>query len=122
MSWYEINLNSQQIITYSIKTALIKMPNNSKYKNFKFWFPIKLLKTKGKHYVMTFNDYFVFTIFKTSSKPPFKIIEVDEIDAQEMTNIFQEINNTFNSCDFETHKPELLEVKEVEVLEELKDE
>ena len=96
MKWYEINLSEQQIITFSIKSALIKMPNKSKYKDFKFWFPMKLLKNKANHLVITFNDSFVFKIFKTSSITSFKPTKTDEINAEDILEAFDVSSNNLN--------------------------
>lgn len=125
--WQSININKQNIETETAKAVLVKMPNNSKYKGFKFWHPAKLVRSGRHSYAVSisFTEDFTFKLFKNGNGKhnKYEVVDQNEIDAQEFKEAFgvMDENIVAPKSEYETHKPEQLEVKEVEALEELKD-
>lgn len=121
--WKNININMQNIETNTSRSVLIKMPNNSEYKGFKFWHPAKLVR-HGRHsnaVSIGYTDEFTFRLFKTNKH--YEIVEEEEIDVEEFEEAFGVTNENIRRKDFkseyETHKPEALEAVEREALDEL---
>ena len=54
--WKKINIVENNIEAITNKAYLIKMPNNSNYKGYKFWHTDKLIKKDGKIYKLIYND------------------------------------------------------------------
>lgn len=121
MSWKKIHFNSMNIIYENKKNCLIKMPNNSNYKNYKFWHPSKLVRTleRGNGYFKTFSftDEWEFNIFKDDkdyNKTKEITLSSEDMELEfETTNI--EVEHNSNSKSFYEEHIE----KEVEVLDEL---
>lgn len=126
--WYKINVNILNIEVETAKAVLVKMPNNSKYKGFKFWHPAKLIRGGRHTYAacILFTEEFTFKLFKTGNGKhnKYEVIDQTEIDVEELLEAFEVMDENIvaKKSEYETHKPEQLEVKEVEALEELKDE
>ncbi|WP_371106333.1 hypothetical protein [Streptococcus agalactiae] len=125
MSWKKIHFNSMNIIYENKKNCLIKMPNNSNYKNYKFCHPSKLVRTleRGNGYFKTFSftDEWEFNIFKDDkdyNKTKEITLSSEDMELEfETTNIEVEHNSNSKSF-YEEHEPVKIE-KEVEVLDEL---
>lgn len=130
MSWKNININKQNIETETGRAVLIKMPNNSDYAGFKFWHPAKCVR-EGKHSYaasLGYTDEFTFKLFKNGNGKynKYEVIEEIEIGVEEFEEAFGIMNENISApkhkSNYETHKPQKEEVKEVKILEELKDE
>lgn len=82
--WKNLKFNKQNIEHETLKAILIKMPNNSEYKGYKFWHPSKLVRTmnKGNGYWLTFGytDEFVFKLFKGKNNQIIKHISAEEME------------------------------------------
>lgn len=128
--WKNININKQNVQTTTAKAVLIKMPHNSNYDGFCFWHPAKLIR-EGRNpnsFSLGYTEEFKFKLMKYGNGKWNKntVIEEQTIDFEEFENAFEVMNENITAPDtkndFETHKPQELEIKDVEVLEELKDE
>lgn len=97
--WKKINIVENNIEAITNKAYLIKMPNNSKYKGYKFWHTDKLIKKHGKIYKVIYNDDFVFKLMKYGEgKYNFKdIVKEVEIDSLELESQFEQINENLKS-------------------------
>ena len=128
--WKNININKQNIKADTYKAVLISMPKNSDYDGFSFWHPSKLVRDGRNSYAVSvgYTDDFKFKLVKYG-KGKYNsrdIIAEIEIDAEEFEEAFGIMNENITSKkivnNYETHKPDKLEVNNVEVLDELKDE
>ena len=97
--WKKINIVENNIEAITNKAYLIKMPNNSNYKGYKFWHTDKLIKKHGKIYKLIYNDDFVFKLMKYGEgKYNFKdIVKEVEIDSLELEAQFEQINENLKS-------------------------
>lgn len=91
--WNKAIINKQNIINYYNNSVLIKMPNKSKYNDFQFWVPSKLIKNGNNEYekLYLFKDDFTFKL-KRYGKGRYnrnKIIEEKEITSEEFKTIFE---------------------------------
>lgn len=129
-SWKNININSNQIKAETDRALLIAMPHNSQYDGYVFWHTSKLIRS-GKHsasVLLSYNDNFTFNL-KKYGKGKYNshdVIDETTIDVEEFENAFGVINENITKKKFkktyETHKPQEIEAKEVNALDELKDE
>ena len=63
--WNKIEVSVQDVESVTEKAVLIKMPDDSKYKGFKFWLPKKMVQTIDKKVMrIEFPDDFKFKIYK----------------------------------------------------------
>ncbi|HEM9584479.1 TPA: hypothetical protein U3L45_000463 [Streptococcus agalactiae] len=125
MEWKKIYFNSLNIIYEGEKSCLIKMPNNSRYKDYKFWHPAKLVRelTKGNGYFKTFSftEEWEFNIFKDDKN--YNRTKEIILSSEEMEDEFETVNieveNQSNSESFyKEYEPKKID-KDVEVLDEL---
>ena len=131
MIWKSININIQNIEAQTEKAYLIKMPSNSDYKGYAFWHSSKLIRSGRNSYALelSYTDEFVFKLKKygNGKTNKYKVIKEKEIDAEDLEDSFGVMNDNIKEkkpkyiSEYETHKPKKIEVKEVEVIEELKD-
>nr|DAY38282.1 MAG TPA: hypothetical protein [Caudoviricetes sp.] len=114
--WKTIKFNKQNIEHATEKAVLIKLPNSSFYKNYKFWHPAKLVRemSKGKGYFLTlsYTDEFRFKIFKKDKAT--KII-----CGEELAMCFNQLTEADETTYLEVVEPIKID-KEVEVIKELK--
>jgi hypothetical protein len=121
--WKQIEINKQNIIYDAGSSCLIKMPNKSKYKDYKFWHPSKLIRSGNNDYARTlsYTDVFTFKLFKQDKN--FKKIDDKEINAEELENAFECMENCTRAKSKESYliveEPEKID-KEVEVEESLR--
>lgn len=92
MQWFNIEINANKIEARTDKAVLIKMNNNSDYKDYAFWHPAKLLRSKGGNYTFSFNEDFNFNLKKNGNGKynKFQIVDETTIDYQEMLEQFGE--------------------------------
>lgn len=125
--WKNISVNIQNVDYYTSKSALIKMPNKSKYSGYKFWHPIKLVRRGNNSYAITlgYNDNFTFKLKKYgkgnyNSK---KIIDEIEINAKQFEEAFECMEDCTRAKSSETYlnitEPKKIE-KEIQIKGELK--
>lgn len=128
--WKNIQINKQNIKAETMKAVLIQMPHNSNYDGFSFWHPSKLVRTGYNSNALSigYNDDFTFKLIK-HGKGKYNsrdIIAEEVIGVEEFEEAFRVMNENITAPHtkniYETHKPAPLEVKEVSVLDELKDE
>ena len=67
--WNKIEIFETQIEIFSEKSFLIKCPDP--YKNYKFWYPKKMVFPYGKKYHISFKEDFKVTIFNKINKKMF---------------------------------------------------
>lgn len=126
--WKNIEINLQNIETDTGKSTLIKMPKGSDYAGYKFWHPSKLVRYGSNSYARSigYTDEFTFKLKKYGNGKYNKFDVIDEIEIG--VEEFEEAFGCMKDCtrskedDFEIehHIPEAKEVKEVEVVNELK--
>ena len=123
--WKKINFNSQNIMAETGKAVLIKLPNNSDYKDWLFWHPGKLVRNEGGNgYFKSFSytDNFEFKIFKANKK--FEKTHEEIISPEEMEDAFnivnEKISNSLEDGSFLSIKvPEKIEHKDIEIDKDL---
>lgn len=92
MEWNKIYIHNNQLETKTQKVALIKMPGKSQYAGYKFWHPLKLVRTEkvtgGLSF--SFNNEFVFRIFKNGQgRYNWKdVIDEKNLTPEEIKNVF----------------------------------
>ena len=127
--WKNIEINFQNIETDAGKATLIKMPNKSKYAEYKFWHPSKLIRYGSNSYARSigYTDEFKFKLFKNGNGKynKFEVIDEIEIDVEEFEEAFECMNDCTRAKTDGTYlivkEPEKVE-KEIEIEEELKNE
>lgn len=91
--WKSIEINIQNIETRIQKVALIKMPKKSKYADYKFWFPSKLIKKGSNNYSITLcytNDFkFALKKYGNGKYNKFKVIDEITISAAELEEVLE---------------------------------
>ena len=116
----EIQFNKQNIEYDTGAAVLIKLPNRSNYKGYKFWHPAKLVREmrKGNGYFLTlsYTDEFVFKVFKTNKKG----IRIDSIEftGDVLSEEFNQLVEDDNESYLEVTEPVKVDRK-VEIIKEL---
>ena len=118
--WKTIQFNKQNI-EYDTGTAvLIKLPNRSNYKGYKFWHPAKLVREmrKGNGYFLTlsYTDDFVFKVFKTDKKG--KKLDEIEFSGDGLAAEFGQLTESDDTSYLEITEPVKVDRK-VEIIKEL---
>lgn len=129
MKWKNIEINKQNIESETRKATLIKMPNNSKYANYKFWHPSKLVKNGSNSYARSlgYTDEFTFKLKKYGNGKwnKYDVIDEIEITVEEFEKAFECMENCTKEKSKETYlvvtEPKKIEI-DVVVNEELKNE
>ena len=128
--WNSININKQNIIAETSSAVLIACPHNSDYDGYSFWFPSKLVR-EGRHrnaISISYNEDFTFYLKKygKGKHNSRSVIDEAQLAFDELEEVFGVMDHNITAPEFknefETHKPVVLEVEEIDVLEELKDE
>lgn len=81
--WKKINFNTLNIKKETEKAILIKLPSQSKYGDYMFWHPSKLVRDEGgRGYYKSFSytDDFTFKIFKNGKGKTNRFKKLDEIE------------------------------------------
>ena len=121
--WYKVRFNAQNVEHNTGKAVLIKMPNNSGWKGYKFWHPSKLVREEGgKGYFLSFSftEEFQFKIFTKTRE--------EILDHKDILEAFQVGNDSIEQAITNHEKPssylivdEPTKIEgEVEEIEELK--
>lgn len=129
MKWENIEINKQNIESETRKATLIKMPNNSKYANYKFWHPSKLVRNGNNSYAkkLSYTDDFKFKLKKYGSGKwnKYDIIDEKEISVEEFEKAFECMEDCTKGKSNEAYlvvtEPEKIE-KEITINERLKNE
>ena len=129
--WRELLFNAQNIKTSTPSAYLIKMPRGSRYPDYMFWHPAKLVKAvggKGQFMALLYADGFVFRLFKNGQGRHNKreIIDRKTVTSKDIAEAFgvshQAVSNAIAAHD---NKPKGIPVlrppQEVEVDESLCD-
>lgn len=127
--WKNIEINLQNIETDIGKATLIKMPNKSKYVDYKFWHPSKLVRYGSNNYARSigYTDKFTFKLkkFGNGKWNKFDVIDEIEIDVEEFEEAFGCMEDCTKAKSDGTYliieEPEKIEVN-IEVEESLKNE
>lgn len=118
--WKTIQFNKQNIEYETDRAILIKLPQNSSYKGYKFWHPSKLVREmkKGKGYFLTlsYTDDFEFKIFKTDKRG--KKITEESVDGEEIALQFGVLTEANEESYLEVTEPTKID-KDVKVIKEL---
>lgn len=118
--WKTIQFNKQNIEYDTGAAVLIKLPNRSNYKGYKFWHPAKLVRemSKGNGYFLTlsYTDEFVFKVFKTNKKG----IRIDSIEftGDALSEEFNQLTEEDDTSYLEVTEPVKIN-KDVEMISEL---
>lgn len=118
--WKTIQFNKQNIEYDTGAAVLIKLPNRSNYKGYKFWHPAKLVREmrKGNGYFLTlsYTDEFVFKVFKTNKNG----IRIDSIEftGDVLSEEFNQLVEDDNESYLEITEPVKVDRK-VEIIKEL---
>lgn len=113
MEWHKLYFYKNNVVTCTENGVLIKLPNKSSYQGYKFWFPKKLVKNVDNVYnCFIFTMEFKFKIFKNgkTGKAKYRVIDSEEIDVDDMMEIFSDSNNSdyWNKVEHENEKFEEL--------------
>ena len=118
--WKTIQFNKQNIEYDTGAAVLIKLPNRSNYKGYKFWHPAKLVREmrKGNGYFLTlsYTDDFVFKVFKTDKRG--RKLDRIEFTGDALSEEFHKLVEDDNTSYLEITEPVKVERK-VEVIKEL---
>ncbi|MEZ7743735.1 hypothetical protein O3800_01930 [Gemella sanguinis] len=118
--WKTIQFNKQNIEYDTGAAVLIKLPNRSNYKGYKFWHPAKLVREmrKGNGYFLTlsYTDDFVFKVFKTDKRG--RKLDSIEFTGDALSEEFHKLVEDDNTSYLEITEPVKVERK-VEVIKEL---
>lgn len=113
--WEIIQFNKQNIEHETDRAVLIKLPNSSHYKNYKFWHPSKLIRPlkKGNGYFLSlsYTDEFRFKIFKNDKT-------TKEICGEELALCFNQLIEEDDTSYLEITEPVKIN-KDVEIISEL---
>jgi hypothetical protein len=127
--WKNINISKNNIDHETARAVLIKMPNKSDYKGYCFWHSSKLVrKGRNKNSVsIGYTNDFTFKLIKYGNGKynKYDIIKEIEISVEEFEKAFEVMNEnikekTFKN-EYETYKPQHMEVEKVEVEQDLLD-
>lgn len=118
--WKTIQFNKQNIEHETDRAVLIKLPNSSHYKGYKFWHPSKLVREMktGRGYFLTlsYTDEFIFKLYKTDKKG--NKIKCENINGEELSEQFNQLVEDDMESYLEVIEPVKIG-KEVEIIKEL---
>lgn len=127
--WKQININKQNVKTYTQNAVLIQMPHNSDFDGYYFWLSSKLIRD-GRHsnsVSISYTEDFTFKLIKHGKGKWNKkeIINEKIITAEEFESAFEITNDNIVSSKKDTEsylvveEPEKID-KTIEVAECLK--
>lgn len=98
--WRSISLNSNNIDISNGRSVLVKMPDKSQYKDFKFWHPSKLIREKGGFLTLSYTDDFAFKLFKNGSGKYNSYEKISEmgINSAELESAFGQMNEAIDTA------------------------
>lgn len=128
VSWTTVNINDNQVERSTERAYLIKMPHNSDYDGFSFWYPIKLTHS-GPHsasITLEIPDDFAFNLRRYSPRTR-KLLDSVELDAytlgKQLETVSQNITAPLDKSDepvIEVKEPKYRKPEETEVPDCLK--
>ncbi len=125
--WKTIKINKQNVELQITNATLIKIPKKSRYANYKFWHPNKLIEENENSIKLSYTNEFVFHLKKFGKGKLNKYMILDEIDidAEEFEEIFDKMADSVREKENNTYliikEPKKIE-KTIVVDEELKNE
>lgn len=125
--WKSILFNRQNIVTSTKSALLIKMPNKSRYPDYMFWHPAKLIREaggRGQFLELHYSDKAEFRLFRQGRN--FNILEEKRVSGADVAKAFGTANQAiYEAIDAHDNKPagfrKLAVPQEVEINEELRD-
>ena len=121
--WHRVTIYENMIKTRTENSVLIKMPQNSEYKGYVFWYPAKLVRENvNLTLTLSYTADFEFTLKKYGKgRTNYKdVLSEVKISADEFTEIFNNINEALEEKPL-VHYPDKLDPEHTEALDELKD-
>ena len=103
--YLNININRNQVELSTGKALLVKMPHNSDYDGFTFWFPQKLVN-EGRHdeaLRLVIPVGFSFTLKRISDKTR-AVLDEAELNAYQLVEQFRQTDE--NIAEKQEHEPE----------------
>lgn len=126
--WSKVNINNNQVERSTERAYLIKMPHNSDYDGYSFWYPAKMCHDGPHNAAMTLSvpDDFRFSLRRYSQRTH-QLLDEIEIEADEMlgqlATVSDNITAPLDKSDepiIEVKEPEYRKPEETEVLDCLK--
>lgn len=113
--WKNLEINKNNIEYRTIKSVLIKMPNNSKFKGFTFWHPAKLIREGRQSNLvnMGYTDEFMFHLKKYGQGRynQKEVIDSKDITAEQMEECFDIADDSYEESYLIVKEPDKIEVK-----------
>jgi len=126
--WKKIYITKNHIKYETMRGALIKFPQNSKFKGYMFWYPLKLIWPYKKIYYFIYTKNFEFKAFKGEKEYRKEVIlgfdEIEEAFSEALEEVFERTKRKKRKKKTTTYSidiPEILEPEIAIVPEELID-
>ena len=89
MTWQQLDIDANDIIYSSEKAVLIRLPSSSRYTNYTYWHPMKLIQpwTYSFQRQVIFNEQFEFTL--THQNKQRQVIDTFKATPERLLEIYQ---------------------------------